>query len=237
MLECEYDRTSVEYTCEQELVDLSTVKLRPFREDEVGKVAAMHRDIFPEYFLSHLGQSFMALFYREFVDNDQSCGYVAEYNGELIGFVAGTEQSLLFLQQLYKRNFMRLALLVMYGLLTDQVVRHNIRKRSAHLRYAWRALWKSNRSEDGPPKGFSSPSCSVLAIGVKPQFRRLGIAEKLLSEFSDHIHQKGVQKISLTVLPENAGAIAFYRKCGWYQESHSATSIKFSNNLSINEKS
>ncbi|AFM39942.1 acetyltransferase [Desulfosporosinus acidiphilus SJ4] len=228
MFECEYHNLKIESNSNQALVNLSKVEVRPFHEDDIVKIATMHREIFPEYFLSHLGVSFLSLFYREFLHSNQNCGYVAEYNDKLIGLVAGTKQSVQFFQQFYGRNFARVAFLILKGLLTDKVVRRSIRKRTTHFRYAWQSFWRPKITSISSGKINSCQPFSILSLGVKQEYRGLGVAEKLLIEYCAQLYIQEVQKVSLTVLPHNSRAIAFYNKCGWYEESHSTTSIRFS---------
>lgn len=55
----------------------------------------------------------------------------------------------------------------------------------------------------------------LFQIGTLAEFRRRGIAEKLLSELHDKMLEKGAEVCFLEVRSRNAAAIALYEKCGY----------------------
>ncbi len=57
--------------------------------------------------------------------------------------------------------------------------------------------------------------CYIANVAVKPQFRRQGIADKLLSRAEKEAMDKGCAFISLEVRVSNAPAIALYEKRGY----------------------
>ncbi|MFP4014238.1 MAG: GNAT family acetyltransferase [Chitinispirillaceae bacterium] len=58
----------------------------------------------------------------------------------------------------------------------------------------------------------------IYSLAVLPDYRRNGIATKLLGEMQKKLSELGSPKINLQVREDNAGVIEFYRKCGFEVE-------------------
>ena len=57
----------------------------------------------------------------------------------------------------------------------------------------------------------------MMNIAVRPDFRRLGVAESLVSALCDHLRRRQVRSLSLEVRASNAPAKALYEKLGFAQ--------------------
>lgn len=57
----------------------------------------------------------------------------------------------------------------------------------------------------------------LFQIAVLPDYRRQGIAEKLLTKLHEEMRQRGAVCCFLEVRSRNSGAIALYEKCGYTQ--------------------
>ena len=57
----------------------------------------------------------------------------------------------------------------------------------------------------------------MMNIAVHPDFRRLGVAESLVSALCDHLRRRQVRSLSLEVRASNAPAKALYEKLGFAQ--------------------
>jgi [ribosomal protein S18]-alanine N-acetyltransferase len=55
----------------------------------------------------------------------------------------------------------------------------------------------------------------ITSIGVAPEHRRRGLAERLLTHAENALRSKGLSTVVLEVRIGNAGAQALYRKCGY----------------------
>lgn len=76
------------------------------------------------------------------------------------------------------------------------------------------------RREDGRLAAFAlgrvvASEGELYQIGTLCEFRRLGIAEKLLAELHGKMREKGAEVCFLEVRSRNAAAIALYEKCGY----------------------
>ena len=64
-----------------------------------------------------------------------------------------------------------------------------------------------------------------FAIGVLSDYRRKGVASRLLSFAENWLKGKGVKRLEMTVIAENEPAIAFYEKNGYEHEGERRKSI------------
>ena len=89
------------------------------------------------------------------------------------------------------------------------------------------ALWLIAEGEGGvgeerPVLGYvGSQSCfedaDILNVCVRPEARRRGLAEALMTELERRLIPKGVEKITLEVRASNEPAICLYEKLGYSQ--------------------
>ena len=84
------------------------------------------------------------------------------------------------------------------------------------------ALWLAAVDESGAVLGYvGSQSCfedaDILNVCVRPEARRRGLAEALMTELERRLIPKGVEKITLEVRASNEPAIRLYEKLGYSQ--------------------
>lgn len=201
------------------------IKIRRISRNDVTEVASLHREIFPDYFLSRMGQRFLELFYRQFGNETGNCGYAAESGGEFIGLVVGTSNPSCLFNRFYRENFKELALITAARLLQDRSIRPSLYQRKAHFGYALKSL-VSKKEPAESVHGLNK--FDLMAIGVKPEFRGTGLAENLLERFCGQVRAEGAAMINLSVFQSNSRAIAFYKKCGWQLIRETSTGFAFS---------
>ena len=63
----------------------------------------------------------------------------------------------------------------------------------------------------------SFDEADVMNVAVHPDFRRQGIAEKLISTLVEELKNRGIHALMLEVRASNAPAIALYEKLGFQQ--------------------
>jgi len=64
-------------------------------------------------------------------------------------------------------------------------------------------------------KNSLASSFGILAIAVNPDSRGCGIGGSLLRLITAHAHQRGFQRMHLTVHPENSEVVEIYEHLGW----------------------
>ena len=212
-------------------------QITQMRPEDVPPMVRLHRHIFPDYFLTHLGQEFLELFYNHLIPRP-GYSFVARCNGQIIGFVTGTADPDQFYHGFYKHNFLSLARIVLVRMFLDPHVRSSIWGRLFHLRYAGRALLRSRPPQNNgsaQPIAEAAPTphgiAHLLSIGVADDFRGQGVAESLSDRFCREAKEDGRRLVLLSVLAENARAIRFYTRTGWQLVEEGGSSLVFSRSL------
>jgi ribosomal protein S18 acetylase RimI-like enzyme len=204
----------------------NTVTRTPTMAD-VKALASAHREVFPDYFLSHLGQNAVEAFYTEIIRKPGThFSSIAESNGQLIGFVAGTRDSSQFFRNLYRNHFVDMALGVCHGLLTKAVFRKQLWDRRSHILRAVQSRFLPPSKTDTPQVVSRAP-VRLLSIGVISDQRKSGTAESMLNHFLQQLNSAGIQEVGLSVFDSNKRAICFYEKTGWQVEFQLGKSIYF----------
>ena len=202
-------------------------EVRPLSAADVPQAAALHRQVFADYFLGHLGQRFLELFYAQFVSHPKNYGWVAvDPRQHIIGCVLATTDAPNLYKQFYRQHFVSLAGILAVRLVADPYVRRHLASRLVHLRYAlgsWRAR---GQGRPAPPKlNPSATPARLLSIGVAPEYRGQGIARALTQHLCAQLRAEGWEQVGLSVRPDNATALAFYYRDGWQVEQTTSTAV------------
>jgi ribosomal protein S18 acetylase RimI-like enzyme len=207
----------------------STIQIRKIGIGDVSQLAALHRRIFPDYFLTHMGQRFLEHFYREFAGQPENYGLVAISDQEPVGAIIGTTNGAAFYSRLYPHSFGVAVLALARGLVTDPYLRHNLAARSAHMRHALGSILHHRREPvQANTPGVPLPrSARLLSIGVDPGHTGQGIASELVDRFCRELVDNGVEQVGLSVRADNQHAIDFYVKTGWQYEGGTDSLMQF----------
>jgi len=210
-----------------------SVEVRDIAPGDVPAVAALHRRMFPDYFLSHMGQRFLECFYREFVLWAENCATVADLEGQVVGFVAGSADSANLYRRLYRRRFLTIGGLVVARFFADGYVRRHVFRRLPHVGLAIRSLFtrRSRRPPGTPDPDSGEPLACLLSIAVSPEHRGRGIAEQMVDQFCGQLRGCGAREVLLSARPENKRAIAFYKKSGWTLSEVKPNGVYFTRSL------
>ena len=196
-------------------------------QSHATELARLHRRCFEGYFLTELGIPFLQPYYAEFCRHDYDYGVVARsrQSGELVAFVVGTADTQAHFRSFYRRNMAVLLPLVVWRVMSNGAVRKRILGRMAHIKAALRSSipgMKRPASETISDKG-PKDQCPVrlLSIAAAPECRGSGVAAQVATRFEELLRQAGHKRVGLSVLSDNARAIAFYKKSGW-EVTHSS---------------
>ena len=178
-----------------------SVKVRPASPDDAVAVARLHRDEIPEGFLSSLPPSFLRRLYRRITSSPGSFLLVAEHDGDIAGFIAGS----VAVRSLYARFVLRDALLEFMGA-------------------PWQILKGLPRSLETLRHGArdaagGSGAGELLAVAVDPRWRRHRIGSQLLDRFLEELRIRGVDTAEVVVGEDNAAAVIFYERAGFATSS------------------
>jgi len=163
-------------------------------------VAEVHGASFEGFFLSFLGDRFLQLYYESICDFRQLC-FVAERNSEIIGFVAGIDDSFGFYQSLLKYRIHKFAI---------ATIPTFFRRPSVAPRLLRRLFRRSHR------KGENRSSATLTSIAVRPDVQNSGLGHELLRAFVNETVNRGIDRIYLeTDAVGNEPVCRFYEKEGF----------------------
>ena len=102
---------------------ISSSALRAMNDADVGDVASLHLDAFPNFFLSRLGPRALRELYSGMLADPTGIAIVAQKDQRIVGFTAGTTDSRSFYRRLFLQRWRRfaraIALLTVVGTLPE----------------------------------------------------------------------------------------------------------------------
>lgn len=205
--------------------ETESVAYRSLRLTDVPAAAELHRSIFHDYFLGHMGQRFLELFYAEFVATPGNYGIIAAVDGKVVGTVIGSADLPRLFHGFYRHHFLSLAAAFLVQVIRDDYVRRHAAVRLTHVIKAVQS--RLGVRPTAAPDPAAGPSAQLLSIGVSELFRGSGIAEELTARFCQALAADGVDTVGLSVRSDNPRAIAFYSRTGWIQDRANPTSTTF----------
>jgi ribosomal protein S18 acetylase RimI-like enzyme len=190
---------------------VSTPDVRDAVPADLDRVAQLHVDAFPDSVLGHLGVEAVRRSYLWQMEGPHDLtALVGMVDGRVEGFLFGGVFRGSTIGFVKKEKWF----------LAGQVARHP----SVMLgRMGWdriglalrllRTRWTAPTPED--PTSVPTSSFGVLAIAVDPAAQGHGIGRSLMDVATARARSGGFTSMHLSVHPENAPAIAFYRSIGW----------------------
>lgn len=173
------------------------------RKDDVQKVVTVHIASFSEFFLSFLGPAFLREFYEGTLADSSCICFVAEYQGNLSGFIVGTDQPSGFYRRLILKHWWHFALASMAPFF----------KRPSIAPRLLRAFVKPAEVTHKPGRG------TLMSIAVLPEMMGKGIGKLLVQAFLEEAISRGVKQMDLTTDSENNHLVNnFYRGLGFVCE-------------------
>nr|WP_254777327.1 GNAT family N-acetyltransferase [Paenibacillus sp. cl6col] len=80
-------------------------------------------------------------------------------------------------------------------------------------------------SEDKPGYGFVSSEVPELGMAILPAYRGQGLGSALMKKLFAGLSEQGVERVSLSVDPDNAAAVKLYQRFGFKAVGEVGTSI------------
>lgn len=202
------------------------------RRGDVPWIADCHIVAFPDRFMTRMGFSWLCSLYSFFVTHRGSVCYVAaNAAGRVVGLAVGGDTDIR--EQFIQSAKMRHLHIVLWKFITDSIVRAVLVEellKKFHLK-------KAAVSNDSDGKHDDNIKCgNLLSICVLPELRGTDIADRLIESFQKACAAKGYNRLTLSVVEDNARAIAFYKKHQWYETGAAGESKKFAIDLSVPQK-
>lgn len=178
------------------------MEIRRAIDTDFEVIANLHKDSITAGFLSTLGNDFLSLLYREINNSDKSFVLIAEVEGQVVSFVAGT----LNVQGLYKnvllKNWLKFSVIIFKTIFS--IV--NIKRIYETIYYGI----KNEEDNDRPCIG-----AELLAIAVDASMRGKGIGKQLITELEKIYRQNDVKIYKVVTWSKDQMANAFYTSCGF----------------------
>jgi ribosomal protein S18 acetylase RimI-like enzyme len=183
-------------------ISLTGWTVRPATPADAERVAKLHVEAFPGFFLTELGVRFLKRMYASFAGNADAICLVAVANdrdGSVFGFVAGTVRPESFFSRMLRRQGLAYALDAFPAL-----ARHPLRVAKRLLR----GLLYRGEKPDGIPG-----AALLSSLAVSPGKRGSGVAGGLVDAFCREVRARGASAVYLTTdRDENPRANAFYQR-------------------------
>ncbi len=180
---------------------MNDVHLRSIDRGDVRELARLHKDAFPGFFLSRLGEPFLVQFYAGFLGDPSSVTVVAHTNvGTLLGAVVGTSEPVGFFSRLVRQKAFGFAVASLRAL---------ARQPAAAIRLA-RALTYRGDGKD------RSDGALLSSIFVDPHLQSSGVGSLLMRAWEVAAAEHGARTAFLTTdAADNDSVNTFYARRGW----------------------
>ncbi len=172
----------------------------PLSDRHCEGVAQLHLDFLRTEFRGRPGRSLLRLYYEALAGSGGGCGFVAEGESGVEGFVCGVWNHSMVRSSLLRHHAFRLLLwtgaqaLIRPALIWDAVTRF---------------------SESPAGRSATAKGCELRPIVVSPRARGTGVANRLVDALQEEARERGFPTIHLFVHNDNVAAISFYRKAGF----------------------
>jgi ribosomal protein S18 acetylase RimI-like enzyme len=177
------------------------VHLGPMAPADVGGLARLHRQAFPGFFLSTLGEPFLVQFYRGFLQDESAVTVVArDKHGMPRAAVVGTTEPAGFFGRLVRNRWPGFVAASARALLTNP-------------KAAPRLLRAVSYRGDAPA---AATGALLSSHFVDPALQAGGVGSLLIDEWARVAASKGAERAFLTTdATDNAAANGFYQARGW----------------------
>jgi ribosomal protein S18 acetylase RimI-like enzyme len=183
------------------------ITVRSARHQDLDAIVGVHLRAFRGFFLTALGRRFVFELYRGFLRDVDGRLLIAEAEGRIAGFAAGTVAPGRFFRRLLASRWFAFGLAAAGAMIRRP---HTVLPR----------LLTALRYDGEPPVGL--PAAGLLsAIAVEPHLSGIGIGGMLLSAFCDEASRHGLRFVYLTTdRDDNVASNLFYQRHGFETESH-----------------
>jgi ribosomal protein S18 acetylase RimI-like enzyme len=173
----------------------------PLGPADVAAAASLHRRAFPTFFLTSLGEPFLAEFYRGFLGDATAVTVVAyDERGQIRGLVVGSVEPADFFRRLLLRRWFGFVLAGARAVLASP-------RAAPRLLRAVGYRGGASRGEHG---------ALLSSICVDPDFQGHGIGRELLLAWTAEAALRGASRAFLTTdADDNADTLRFYESGGW----------------------
>ena len=178
-------------------------KIRELNDDDqvyIRELSRLHSKAFPDFFLTQLGEPFLRTLYKGYLDDPNSGIIVSEEDGNILGFIAYSNDYSGFYQRLVKEKIIRFAWCSFLAV-------------SRHPSFIKRILGAFAKS-DSVIK--DQKYVELASICVNPSVEGKGVGSALINHLKSKVDFNEYAYINLeTDAVNNERAICFYEKNGF----------------------
>ncbi len=194
---------------DKKTVNIKDIVCRKAEKEDMSEIVKIHTECFDKYLLTQLdgGKGDLLKEYYGFYLEKENLFYTATADGKVVGFITGyyfpSDTRKQFEKKFWWKLFCRTSLLLLkfnkdiYNRLLNKVKNLFAKKDKEPI------------SEENLKIAY------ILSLAVLSDYRRKGIAEKLLKEFEKELSEKNIDKYYVNVFSDNHSAISFYEKEGF----------------------
>jgi ribosomal protein S18 acetylase RimI-like enzyme len=178
----------------------SNTSIRLMRSNDVEVVVAIHMEAFQGFFLSFLGERFLRELYAGILQDPSGIAFVYEKDGELAGFVAGSDSPSGFYRRLLVKRWWRFGLASVGAVLRQPGI-----------------VARLLRAFNMPNEPLPTEHCGTLmSVAVSPKFQGQGIGKTLVRTFMQEAGRRGLKSVNLTTDRLNNDKVnTFYLRLGF----------------------
>jgi glycosyltransferase involved in cell wall biosynthesis/ribosomal protein S18 acetylase RimI-like enzyme len=170
--------------------------LRSATPADAISIARLHLGMIDTGFLSSLGVGFLRLLYRSLIGSNHGTVTVAEADGMIVAFIAGTDDTGAFYKQFLRAHYLK----AIWRLLP-----------SLRRPGTWKRMWETIRYGGGE----GSVAAELLSMAVAPNAQRSGLGSRLVDTLLDQMKVRGVDQVKVVAGEGNRAAISLYSRCGF----------------------
>ena len=199
------------------------VKVIKAQEVHIPGMAMCHIKSFPGRFMTEMGYHWLYALYQFFIEHRGGiCRIAVDADCKVIGLAVGGNPHIR--EEFLSSALYRYPHLLFWKFLSKRLVRRVLLQELARKLHQKNATDLSKNTKI-PSVGIRSGN--LLSIRVLPECEGTGVGGKLIESFQLACKAEGYERLALSVLKQNAHAVAFYTKHGWCQCGVSGESIRF----------
>lgn len=195
------------------------MEFKPAQHTDLMRIAQCHYDVFPRSLTSRMGVPYLSKIFSWYISTDKAFLFFVEGDGKVVGYAGGmivdgtlAHGSASSLTQHTFNDSIKAVLMRPWLFFHPEFMsRYALFARNIFTRIRNKFRKNAVRSAVKP----AEPYAGLVVIGVHPTFQGKGYGSAILVEFERRIAQYGLKRMLLTVNPDNAQAIASYKRNGW----------------------
>ena len=197
---------------------VSQSRVRPARQAELLKTAALHEQALPDGFFARLGCRFLRRYHRTFLASPRAEVLVVRDGPRPAGMLVGTYDNAAHYRWVMRHRSRVLALVGMVSLLVrPRLAWEFLRTRlGRYARAVVRFLRRRAAPAAGGDQGAGAQVAVLTHVAVSPQARGAGVGGALVEEFVERAQRAGADEVRL-ITPSQGPGPSFYRALGWYR--------------------